>query len=79
MTHDKISMRSKAVASLQEVENEVVQYAVVAIDEAQFLPGKITVWQQSVTSITAALSCTGHVGERAVDPKCRKTNKLCNT
>ena len=41
-THDKTCMKSKAVFCLQEAENEVWQYAVVAIDEGQFLPGVLS-------------------------------------
>lgn len=32
-------MRSKAIGCLQEADNEVWQYSVIAIDEGQFFPG----------------------------------------
>lgn len=48
VTHDKICMKSKAVSTLQEVENEVWQYSVIAVDEAQFLPGKLIQLHQLV-------------------------------
>lgn len=39
VTHDRTEIRALPATALQQVENSVWSYEVVAIDEGQFMPG----------------------------------------